>query len=78
MFRVWGCGVRGLSRGCLGVGLYGDNGKENGNCYTLFRVLALGFGGLLFFFGWIFGTVCSGPGVWGLGVGVWDFRVEGF
>ena len=32
-------------RGCIGlcIGLYGDNGKENGNYYLGFRVQDLGF-----------------------------------
>ena len=28
------------------LGLYGDNGRENGNYYILFRVFGLGSGGL--------------------------------
>ena len=48
MFRVWGLGFncppsvdrKALQRDLLG--LYWDNGKENGNCYLGFRVLGLG------------------------------------
>ena len=46
----WGLGFRvgpfkGIYRDYIGVilGLYGDNGKENGNYYVGFRVSGLGF-----------------------------------
>ena len=47
-FRVQGLGFQGLYRGYIGLtlGLYRDNGKENGNYYLGFRgfrVQGLGF-----------------------------------
>ena len=47
-FRVEGLGLKGIILWCLSrviLGIYWDNGKENGNYYLGFSMSFLGFGG---------------------------------